>query len=90
MIGRIRRWWDRRRARAARNRLQEGIKLLRRLDILMRRAGMSRPERRQTWREMANSAEDRDRMLNKLAARLGIDEQETSATHTQAEAETKT
>lgn len=86
MIVRIKRWWQSQQAKRARGRLREGIKVLRKLDILMRRAGMSRQERRQTWREIANSAEEREKMLDKLSARLGImTPNEEAAWHTSNE-----
>ena len=71
MLQHILTWWRRRKNRQTRQTLNNAVGFLRGFDALMLKAGISRQERRALWRSMANSSDDREKVLTKLSTRLG-------------------
>ena len=61
------------RSKKTKKSVEEAISILRRFDVQMKRAGLSRQERRFFWREFGQNEEQRDEILRKLSAKLGID-----------------
>jgi len=57
--------------------MNDAVKFLRCSDVMMSKAGIQRQERRALWRGMANSAEERDKILTNLSNRLGLEDVQT-------------
>ncbi len=73
MLKIIKRLFTEWRSKKTKKSVEEAISILRRFDVQMKRAGLSRQERRFFWREFGQNEEQRDEILRKLSAKLGID-----------------
>ena len=52
--------------------VKAGLNTLKSFDYIMRKAGFSRQERRQVWRDVANSSDDRDKVIQRLGKEAGV------------------